>query len=189
MEWNELAGAVKKYAPVLGSVVGNFVPGAGALGTGISLIASAFGVEDENPKPEQLYKAIQADPDAAIKLRRIETENQQALANIALKQEEIRLQDVGSARQRQIEHEKNTGKSDKNLYALAWLGILGYLGLIIYIIHWGLPDMTPAVALMVGNLIGIVGSKYSGIYDYFFGTSKSSAEKTKLLGSQPLAKG
>lgn len=71
-----------------------------------------------------------------------------------------------------------------NLFILALVGAFGYLGLIIYLIHYGLPQMSPELALMVGNLMGIVGAKYSGIYDYFFGSSKGSAEKNQYLNQE-----
>jgi len=178
MEWTEIASVVKKYAPVLGNVVGGFIPGAGAVGTGISLIASAFGVEDEDPKPEQILKAIQADPEAAIKLRKIEAENQQALASIALKQEEMRLQDVQGARQRQLAHEKITGSSDVNLYVLAWTVIGGFFGLMGLLCFRDLPTDSNGVVFL---LFGSLATGFGQVLAYFFGSSKSSSDKTQLL--------
>lgn len=185
MEWTEIASAVKKYAPVLANVVGTVVPGAGAVGTGISLIASAFGVEDEDPKPEQILKAIQADPEAAIKLRKIEAENQQALASIALKQEEMRLQDVQGARQRQLAHEKVTGGSDVNLYVLAWTVIGGFFGLMALLCFRDLPaDSNGVVFLLFGSL----ATGFGQVLAYFFGSSAGSQKKSAMLAEQTVGK-
>lgn len=175
MEWGKVADVVKKYAPVLGNVVGNFVPGAGAIGTGVSLIASAFGVEED---PDQIYEAIKADPEAALKLKQIETDNQQALANIALTQEEARLQDVQSARQRQVEHEKTTGKTDINLYVLAWIVVVLFFALTGTLMFVTMPDKNIGP---VNQLFGAMATGFGCVLQYFFGSSKGSQAKTDQI--------
>lgn len=178
MDWKEIGATVANAAPLLGSLLG---PGGTAAGTAIKLIANALGVEE---KPEAVAAAIAADPSALLKLKELEFTHKVELEKILLERERLDMQDRASARSREIETTKATGKPDRNLFALAWLGVLGYLALIVYLIAYGLPKMTAELALMVGNLIGIVGAKYSSIYDYFFGSSKGSVEKTAMLAQK-----
>ena len=152
----------------------------------MKLVASALGVE---PSEEAIAAEIQQNPEALLKLKELESTHRIELEKLLLEKERIRLQDVQNARQRQTETEKSTGKRDMNLYVLAWFGVLGYLALIIYLIAFGLPKMTVELALMVGNLIGIVGGKYSSIYDYFFGSSQGSAHKTATIDTMMEKKG
>jgi len=180
MDWNEVSTVIKKYAPVLGNVVGSFIPGAGAVGTGIALIASAFGVEDDNPSPEQIYNAIQADPEAILKLKQIEIENKTELVKLSIESDKLYLQDVQNARQRQVEHERVTGKTDINLYVLAWVIVSGFFGLTALMFFKAIPESSSqAVFMLFGGLV----SGFTAVLQYFFGSSRGSAEKTKLMAN------
>jgi len=71
MNWRDVAETVAKAAPALGGVL------AGPAGAGAgTLIARALGVDDN---PQSVQAAMQADPQAAIKLREIEASLTQAL--------------------------------------------------------------------------------------------------------------
>lgn len=181
MDWKDIAGKVSEWAPAIGAALAPVTGGTSALiGGAVGALTKALGVSPD-AKPEEVLAAITTDPEARLKAQIAENEFLLKQREQDVKELEIRLADLSNARQRQTEHEKITGKADKNLYALAWLGVLGYLALIIYLISFGLPKMTVELALMVGNLIGIVGAKYSGIFDYFFGSSKGSADKAAQL--------
>ena len=71
MDWKDVAETVGKVAPTLG---GMFAGPAGA-GAG-ALLARALGVEET---PEAVSKAVQADPQAALKVREVEASITQAL--------------------------------------------------------------------------------------------------------------
>ena len=93
MDWKGVGNAViKAGAPLLGGAL--FGPAGAAVG---SIIAAQFGVSPD-ATPDQVLTAIKGDPDAALKLRQIETthvEHLQALENERLK---IETADVQSAR-------------------------------------------------------------------------------------------
>ena len=174
----ETLAKITNAAPFIGACLG---PGGAVAGTAIKMIAGALGVE---ATPPSIEAALQNNPEALLKIKELELNHKLDWERLLLEEEKTRLADIQSARVRQTESEKATGKRDGNLYALAWLGICGYLGLLIYIIGWGLPKMSAELALMVGNLIGIVGGKYSSIYDYFFGSSKGSSDKNSMLSAK-----
>lgn len=179
MDWKTIGSKIIDFAPEIGTAL--LGPAGAAAGLAVESLASAFGLTAEDATPEKIDKLIASDPETALKAK--VADNDFIIRKRELEIEELkeRLRDMDSARRREIETTRTTGKRDINLYLLAWLGVLGYLALIVYIIHWGLPKMSNELALMVGNLIGIVGAKYSGIYDYFFGSSKGSADKNRFL--------
>ncbi len=76
MNLSDLGKTIAGFAPLLGSVVGG--PVGGAFG---SVVAKAFGAKDE---PQAIAEAIAADPEAAIKLRKIELDNKTELQQIEL---------------------------------------------------------------------------------------------------------
>ena len=79
--WGDVAAAVSKFAPILGSAV----PGVGTIvGAGVGLaagvIAKALGTA---PAPDSILAAIASDPEAAAKLRQAELDHGRDLAQIA----------------------------------------------------------------------------------------------------------
>ena len=70
-----IAGMVGKSAPLLGTVLGSPLAG-----IGVSLLAQLFGV---NPKDtDKLMEAIKNDPEAAIKIKTLEFQHQEALLQL-----------------------------------------------------------------------------------------------------------
>jgi len=97
MNWKDLGKTVGKYAPLIGNLLP--IPGAGIAGT---LLAAAFGTENT---PDAIHAAIQADPDAAIKLAKIEADNHAALQAQVLSAETLRIQSVNSSMQAESKSE------------------------------------------------------------------------------------
>ena len=175
MDWTKVANFVKTAAPILGTCIGG--PVGTLAGGAVSLIASAFGVEDAE-NPEAIYNAISADPEAVVKLKQIELDNKTELQRIALQKDEAYLKDTQSARDREVEIVKATGKKDINLYVLAWTIVTGFFGSVVLLTFVDLPETSSqAIFLLCGALIAGFGS----VMNYFFGTTKSSGDKTTLL--------
>ena len=66
-------------------------------------------------------------------------------------------------------------------YVLAGMVALGFFVLIILLVKVEIPEANSDVLnLVVGALIG----SFTTIVSYFFGSSKGSSDKTKMLGGQ-----
>ena len=156
-------------APLLGGAVG------GPLGAGLGgIIASALGGDPNDP--DDLYKRIQADPGAAVKLREIELTHKTRL-------EEIALENTQSAREREVEVTKATGKLNWPMYVLAALIVVGFFSLMVVLFFKAVPEGSNEVAFM---LFGSLAANFGAVCNYFFGSSKGSAEKTSLMaGKKP----
>ena len=93
MDWKGVGNAViKAGAPLLGGAL--FGPAGAAVG---SIIAGKFGVSPD-ATPEQVMTAIKGDPDAALKLRQIETTHVERLQELENERLRIETADVQSAR-------------------------------------------------------------------------------------------
>ena len=83
MDWKDLAGTVGKFAPMLGTLIG------GPAGTAIGAMVSAgLGVGNT---PNEVAQALQINPDVAVKLRQIESDNQIELQKLLVQSEANRL--------------------------------------------------------------------------------------------------
>ena len=180
MEWKDVGSAVKKFAPLLGTAIAG--PAGGAVGGIISLITSAFGIKDEDPDPGKLLEAITTDPDAAVKLRQIEADTKIELQKIVLEHDRMALADRADARTREVRIVQATGKKDYNLYFLAWSVIVGFFALCGILMNVPLPSGSSEVVFM---LFGALATGFGTVLQYFFGSSKSSTDKTSLLAGKP----
>jgi len=182
MDWTDVGEKVKQFAPMLGKALALSAPLTGPVGplAGglISAVAGAFGVDPDEAAsdPAKLLGAITADPEAQVKLAEIESNERLELRRILLRQEQLRIGDVASARTRQTETEKATGRKDRDLYALAWLVVAGFFILIGVLMFVEVKE-NPAVIMLFGAL----SSGFGAVMQYFFGSSKSSAQKTELI--------
>lgn len=172
--WEIVTGFLKKVVPAAASV---FIPGGGLVST---IISAAFDVDATDPKA--VGQAIKnATPDQILTLKKMVLDQQTELFKLAGEQEKTRLNDVQDARQMSTELVKITGKSDHNKNFMSWITLIGFLATIIAILS-GYADIddNPVVMLLLGALISHVDQ----VYGYWFGSSKSSTEKTNILASQ-----
>ena len=73
---NELISMVSKFAPAIGTALGGPLGG-----MAVSALAKQFGVADE---VAAVTKAIQADPEATLKLKQLEHDKFKAILEVSL---------------------------------------------------------------------------------------------------------
>ncbi len=190
MEWKKIGAQIADKAPMLGSLFG--LPGT-AVGTAVKLVAGAFGLNPEKVTPEEIEARLKDNPEAWIKIKEIEADNQKHLREILLEHEKLEtarerayLEDRQNARDRQVASEKATGARDVNLYLVAWLTILGFYALCGVLIFQPVPkESSQAVFMLFGGLV----SAFTAVIAYFFGSSKSSREKTRIMAAHGATEG
>jgi hypothetical protein len=165
---------VKGVAPILGNAI---LPGGG--GVASSLLANVFGVENT---PEAIEPALNnATPEQLAEIKKVEYEHKEELIKLGIEQDRLFLQDIQNARQREIEVVRATGKRDINLYVLAWTVVIGFFGLCGMLIFRTIPQgQNDIVYVLFGGLV----TGFSTVLAYFFGSSKGSSDKTKLLAGK-----
>jgi hypothetical protein len=156
MNLSDLGKTVAKYAPLLGAVLP--LPGGAAIG---AIIAEVFG-GDVN-KPEELISLIQNDPQAVLKLKEIQSNQDIEITRII-------TADKQNARQREIDYIKATGKDDRTLKNLAYFTTIGFFGTL-FLLFFPQVDLNEAEKQLLALLIGMLASKWQTVMDYFFGSS------------------
>ena len=156
-----LSGLLKNIAPGLATV------GAGPLGgMAVKAIADKLGVSDT---VEAVANAIQADPEAAMKL-----------AEIDLKQFQLENEDRASARHMQevaLQQESWFAKNFLYLFTSIW-SIFAMSFFAVASFSFIPESNTRIVDTIIGVLIGTV---LTGFFNFFFGSSKGSKDKTDAL--------
>jgi hypothetical protein len=177
MDWSKIVGFVSGAAPFLGSLVGGKAGEmvGGLAGSGIKMIAAALGV---TPTQDAIADAIATDPNAALKLKEFEMTNKLELQKLAVQQIGMELADVQSARTMSSDKMKATGKGDLNLYVLAWTIIVGFFVLMGVLLFRILPPDTSGVLFM---LFGALSAGFGQVLNFFFGSNKSSENKTAMI--------
>jgi hypothetical protein len=93
------------------------------------------------------------------------------------------VKDRDSARNREIEVVKAHGNNSTQ-HVLAYIGVAGFIAMVAFILTKGLKEMTEQEAFIVGNLVGAMGGIATTIFAYYFGSSKGSDDKTKIMNEQ-----
>lgn len=156
-----LLGLLKTVAPALATVA------AGPLGgMAVKAIAEKLGVEDTL---DAVTQAIQTDPEAAAKL-----------AEIDLRQFEAEVKDRDGARAMQVAALQQDDWFAKNfiyLFASAWsLFAMGYFIFVTF------GTVAESGIRMADTILGvIIGTVLTGFFNFFFGSSKSSKDKTDAM--------
>lgn len=177
MEWKDVISVISKAAPVLGSLFGPAGTAVGAVaGTGLNLVARALGVE---PTEDAVKQAIATDPEAALKLAQYEMLHKIELQKLEIQVMQMEYADTADARRMSSDKMKSTGKPDLNLYILAWTIIIGFFALIGFLLKVPIPVDQSGVIFM---LFGALSTGFGQVLQFFFGSSKSSADKNEQIG-------
>ena len=111
MKWSDVGNLVAKAAPLVGGLLGG--PSGSAVG---SLVARALGSE---PTPAAVAQAIQADPQALERVRRLELEHEADLTRMHLEAETARLVEINQTMRAEA--------ASQDAYVRRWRPTFGYL--------------------------------------------------------------
>lgn len=137
-----------------------------AIGGDVKSTAKDIAAAVSGATPEQILALKQADNDFAEKMQAMGFQNEQELERIA-------AGDRASARAREI------ATNDKTPAVLSGVVTVGFFGVLLYMLMYGTPEKG-GEALLV--MLGSLGTAWSGIIAYYYGSSAGSARKTELMG-------
>lgn len=124
MDWSDLKSVIGKAAPIIGTALGG--PAGALVGT---LVSSALGTDNT---PLAVQAALQANPDAFLKLQQLEVSHTEFLANILAQNNQSQLAV-------DLVAEQSASVFQKWRDGLGWIGVvgLGYAFLIQPLFSWG----------------------------------------------------
>lgn len=175
MNWSDIAGAVGKAAPMLGTLLAG--PGGAAVG---GIIASALGAENS---ADSVSQALAANPDALVRLKQIESDERVKFQQMALAHADSLIEadkaafiaevdDRKNARQREIETKDWTPKILAGAVVLGWLTTQT-------ILLWHVID--PSMRDFAQRMLGTLDMALALVLQYHFGSTAGSRRKTELI--------
>lgn len=164
MDW------LKSIAPTLATVL------AGPLaGLAVEAIGSAIGMTDATK--EKISDALQTGQlsgDQLVAIKQAELNMLAREREFGFKFEELIIKDRDSARQREMAVKDNTNK------------ILAYtiVGSFVAMVTGTLMGWAKVDSVLAGTLVGYLSAKAEQVLAYYFGSTKGSADKTRLLAGK-----
>jgi hypothetical protein len=161
MDW------LKQIAPTIATALGGPLAG-----MAVSAISKAIGVDEDKVSDLIKDNKLTADQIAQVKLAEIELQKQ---ANeLGLNFAKLEVDDRKSARDMQVA----TRSWIPPLLAAAVT--IGFFGILAMMLLGKVDSNNPAILMMLGSL----GTAWTGIIAYYFGSSAGSQAKTEMLGKK-----
>ncbi len=165
MEW------LKQIAPTVATALGGPLAG-----MAISVVSKAIGVDEDKVGDLIKDNKLTAEQIAQVKVAEIELQKQ--AQELGLNFAKLEVDDRKSAREMQA----TTRSVVPPL--LAGLVTIGFFGILIMMLLGKVDSNNPAILMMLGSL----GTAWTGIIAYYFGSSAGSQAKTDLLSKAPAIK-
>jgi hypothetical protein len=141
-------------------------------GTAVTALARALGKPEGTTIEEMAPEIVAAHPDTLIKLKEAEIELKKL-------ESEHEIQLVGKANEdRASARLREQSLRDWTPSVLAAVVTIGFFGVILWTLKWGLPADGLEVLLV---LFGALSTKWSSIVDYYYGSSAGSARKQATI--------
>ena len=161
MDW------LKQIAPTIATAMGGPLAG-----MAVSAISKAIGVDPEKVGDLISSNKLTADQIAQVKLAEIELQKQ--AQELGLNFEKLEVEDRKSARDMQ------SATRSMMPPILAAAVTLGFFSIMVMMFFQKIDSNNPAILMMLGSL----GTAWTGIIAYYFGSSVGSQAKTDLLSKR-----
>jgi hypothetical protein len=165
MEW------LKQIAPTIATAMGGPL-----MGMAVSAVSKAIGVEPDKVQDIISSGKLTSEQIAQIKIAEIELKRQEN--ELGLNFESLAVDDRKSAREMQATTRSIVPP------ALAAIVTVGFFGIMVMMLLGKVDSNNPAILMMLGSL----GTAWTGIIAYYFGSSAGSQAKTDLLSKVPAIK-
>jgi hypothetical protein len=154
-------------APLIGTALGG--PFGGLAGT---VLAKFLGSND----PKAIEASITSgDPDILLKLKNADNEFKQHMADLGIQEEQLQVQDVESARAREMMVRDWTPRVLAVLVVLLTFGLEGSL-----LMGWHQPANVAGEVL--GRILGTLDTATVIVLSYYFGSSVGARQSAQTLG-------
>ena len=164
MEW------LKQIAPTIATALGGPLAG-----MAVAAVSKAIGVDEKDVGDLINNNKLSSEQIAQLKLAEIELQRQ--AQELGLNFEKLAVDDRKSAREMQAATRSIVPP------ALAGIVTVGFFGILVMMLFGKVDSNNPAILMMLGSL----GTAWTGIIAYYFGSSAGSQAKTEMLSkAQPV---
>lgn len=168
MDWKTIIGGI---APTVATALGGPLAG-----LAVEAVGKAIGMDQ--PTVKKVQDALtqgQLTSEQIVQLKAAEQALQIRMRELDISVDQIEAADRDSARKREIALNDNTPA------ILAGFVTLGFFGVLLWMLAYGIPQ-NGGDALLV--MLGSLGTAWSGIIAYYYGSSRGSDAKTKIMAEQ-----
>lgn len=164
-------GALGNLAPMLATALGGPLAG-GA----VAAITRALGLGEDASDAEIATRLATASPDTLLQLKKAEQDFAARMAEMGFKSEtdleKIAADDRADARHREIERQDWTPR------ILAYLVTAGFFGMLSVMVFAAIPAASKEPLYI---LLGSLGTAWTSIISYYFGSTAGGQKKSELL--------
>jgi hypothetical protein len=168
---------LKQFGPLLGQLAPSIATALGGplAGVAVKTLSNAlFGHEDGTEEQISAAMAV-ATPDQLAAIKKIDADFKVQMKSLDIDLERISAGDRDSARQMQRETKDWVPK------VLAIVITLGFFGILIWMLLNGMPQTGTEALLM---MLGALGTAWTGVVNFYYGSSAGSKAKNDLLASK-----
>lgn len=160
-------GLLGSVAPTLATALGGPLAGLAVKTLSKTLLGK------DNGKVEEIEQALSdASPELLASIKKADQEFAVHMRELDIKLDELGNQDRDSARNREIQ------LKDKTPARLSFFVTCGFFGILGYLMKYGVPPQGgEALLIMLGSL----GTAWTGIIGYYFGSSAGSKAKNEMI--------
>lgn len=172
-----LKSIISEIAPTIGTALGGPLGG-----LAVNELIKLFGLAP-NANEKDIEKAVLAGPEALLKLKEFEMQFKQHLLDVGIDLEKMDAADRMSARDREVQLAR-AGRKDYTTTVLGSCTVLGWLIIQFYLFTHLIPsEMREIIMRSLGTLDAALGM----VFTYYFGSSRSSAQKDEIIKSKLLS--
>lgn len=168
---DQLLNIVKTVAPSIATAMGGPLAGMAVRTLSETLLGKPDGT------PEELAEAAKsATPDQLLALKNAENNFKLEMKKLDVDLEKISAGDRDSARQMAIQTKDWTPR------ALAGAITVGFFGVLLYMLMYGLPPAGGGEAMLV--MLGTLGTAWGAVISFYFGSSAGSRAKDEAAANK-----
>lgn len=164
-------GVVANVAPMLATALGGPLAGGAVVA-----ITKALGLGEDATSAEISKKLAEADPSTLLALKKAEQDFAARMSEMGFKSEadlaRIEADDRANARQREVERQDWTPR------ILAYLVTAGFFGMLSVMVFAAIPTASKEPLYI---LLGSLGTAWTSIIAYYFGSTAGGQKKSELL--------
>ncbi|MCX8506195.1 MAG: hypothetical protein ORN98_06235 [Alphaproteobacteria bacterium] len=164
-DWKSIIGTV---APGLATALGGPLAGMAVSALSTALLGKPDGTVDDVAKI-----VTSGNPELLLKIKQVDLEFQQHMADVGLDLQKIAARDRGDARAREI------AVKDKTPHILAYSVTVGFF---VMLLVMSFADIAIANRDLLNVMLGALGAAWASIMSYFFGSSAGSQDKNQMIG-------
>jgi hypothetical protein len=167
MDLSKIGGLLGQLAPTIATAIGGPVAG-----MAVKALAGALGLSQDASSDDVQTALMNATPEQLAAVKKIDADFKVQMKELDIDLEKIAAGDRDSARNMQI----RTG--DWIPRAMAIMVTFGFFGILTWLLTKGVP---PTGSETLIYMLGALGTAWTGIVQFYFGSSAGSKAKTDAL--------